>query len=623
MKRKFKTAVVAGLTTVIAVGSIIYLPLNSNYIKGKPNVYYETLPKTKFSQNTTGKEEVIYIITDAAGNVINVNAVNIFGKGEVTDYGTYSAVKILNSTENINYGDGKVDFITEKDRVYYQGTMENAEIPWNINITYTLDGEQISPENLAGKSGNADIHISITKNDKCNETFYNNYALQVSLTLDTEKCENIKAEDATIANVGSDKQISYTVLPGKGLDAHITADVTNFEMDAITINGVRLNLNVDVDDSELMEKVDEIKTAVSDLNDGAIGLDNGADDLSTGIIQIKEALAELNINSAELNNGSREVMSALTEIQNGLSAVSINLDDIIKLSKTSTEIKNGINSIPAGLNSVKTGIDVYYDTLGSLGVEDGKTYNGLSKTQAALLNTYNTVYAAGGSEETALDKVHETAEALFQTDQTDKEAYLIASLGYPSNQTNSDYSYLAYTIQNFARIYASNSVISSINEVIDGEGQDDIMAGVIALQKGYEEYDKNIRNLCSALGNMEVNMDTLRAGIDKLVEQYGVLINGTETYTDGVAQILAGYEKVVAGMDSLHSGIKELKAGTGEFENKTSDLDTEVSDKIDELVSHISGNGDETVSFTSDKNTGVQSVQFVIKTSALLCPAAD
>lgn len=56
--------------------------------------------------------------------------------------------------------------------------------------------------------------------------------MQAALTLDTEKCSNIQADGATIANVGADKQISYTILPGKGLDAEITADVTDFEMDA-------------------------------------------------------------------------------------------------------------------------------------------------------------------------------------------------------------------------------------------------------------------------------------------------------------------------------------------------------------------------------------------------------
>lgn len=201
---------------------------------------------------SAGKEEVVYVMTDAQGKVDSVNVVNIFGKGDVTDYGDYSAVKMLTSTDAISQEGDKITFTTEQDKVYYQGTLENAQIPWNIQITYFLDGKEISPEKLAGKSGALKIHTQITQNKKCTTDFYDNYALQASFTLSTKQCENITAEDATLANVGEDKQISYTVLPGKGLEADITADVTDFEMDAVSINGIKLNLNVEVDDAELM-----------------------------------------------------------------------------------------------------------------------------------------------------------------------------------------------------------------------------------------------------------------------------------------------------------------------------------------------------------------------------------
>ena len=77
--------------------------------------------------------------------------------------------------------------------------------------------------------------------------------MQASLSLDTDKCKNIVAGDATIANVGSDKQLTYTILPGKGADIEITADVTDFELGGISINGIPLNLNIEVDDDELMD----------------------------------------------------------------------------------------------------------------------------------------------------------------------------------------------------------------------------------------------------------------------------------------------------------------------------------------------------------------------------------
>lgn len=50
------------------------------------------------------------------------------------------------------------------------------------------------------------------------------------------------ADGATVANVGSNKQLAYTILPNKGADIEITADVKNFEMSGIAINGIKLNL---------------------------------------------------------------------------------------------------------------------------------------------------------------------------------------------------------------------------------------------------------------------------------------------------------------------------------------------------------------------------------------------
>ena len=179
----------------------------------------------KLSQkNADNKEEVVYIMLDAVGNVDNVNVVNIFGKGEITDYGNYSSVKMLTSTNPITQNGDTITFVSDQDRVYYQGTLDNAQIPWKVAIEYTLDGKVVTPEELAGQSGALTIHITITENEKCKGPFYDSCALQAAFTLDTTRCENIMAEGATLANVSANKQISYTVLPGKGLDATIRAD---------------------------------------------------------------------------------------------------------------------------------------------------------------------------------------------------------------------------------------------------------------------------------------------------------------------------------------------------------------------------------------------------------------
>ena len=92
------------------------------------------------------KEEVVYINLDAEGEIKDLNVVNIFGKGEIIDYGAYDSVEMMNTSDEITQKGDKISFSTDTDRVYYKGKMSNKEIPWNISIRYYLDGKEYSAE---------------------------------------------------------------------------------------------------------------------------------------------------------------------------------------------------------------------------------------------------------------------------------------------------------------------------------------------------------------------------------------------------------------------------------------------------------------------------------------------
>ena len=139
--------IMAGTLSIVLLGTMIASPIPAHA-----------------AETAGGKEEVVYVMTDAEGNVESVNVVNIFGKGEVTDYGDYSSVKMLTSTEPITQDGDKITFSTQKEKVYYQGTLENAQIPWKIDINYKLDGREVSPEELAGQSGALEIHVLSPEN---------------------------------------------------------------------------------------------------------------------------------------------------------------------------------------------------------------------------------------------------------------------------------------------------------------------------------------------------------------------------------------------------------------------------------------------------------------------------
>lgn len=195
--------------------------------------------------NANNKEENVYINLKDDGSVEGIYVVNEFDTGNqttITDYGKYSSVLNLSTNEEIKVNGDMITFNTDDNGMfYYQGNMESTKIPWNIDISYYLDDKEVQASSLAGKSGKLKIAISIKDNEDMEDTFFDNYLLQMTATFNSEKCKDIVSEQATIANVGDTKQLTYTILAGGNSEFTIEADVTDFEMDPITINAVPMN----------------------------------------------------------------------------------------------------------------------------------------------------------------------------------------------------------------------------------------------------------------------------------------------------------------------------------------------------------------------------------------------
>lgn len=622
-------------------------------------ISYVVLPTCTVSAADTSnnrKEEVVYVMLDADGNTDSVNVVNIFGKGGVTDFGNYSSVKMLTSTTPISKNGNKITFTSDSDKIYYQGTLNNAQIPWNIQVKYKVNGKSVTADELAGASGTLEIHIQITQNSLCKVNFFDSYALQTAFTLDTNKCKNIVADGATLANVGADKQISYTVLPGKGLDATVSADVTDFEMDAVAINGIKLDLNVEIDDEELMDKVTEIMDASSKLNDGATtltdgtnkladgsnnvsegaatlyngvsSLDQGVTSLNNGISSIQAGINGLNSKSSSLTGGSDKIMEALQTIQTSLTNVSVSTEQLKTLTDNSSEIKQGISQLYDGALNLQSNLsyEKYKEAMNDNGLNidtltagNTQTITTLSEQISDLQNTIGQLKAIPGYE--------------------GNEQY-VTQIAALEAQVDSLSSIVMLLKGNNAAIGGTESYLNTVSS-----GVDNLVSGLSTLKSNYETFDTAIISLSKQLSGLMVNMSTLKSGIDSLVTNYEALDSGINEYTEGVATIAANYSKLVEGVGALTSGSKELLDGSGilksgtadlyngvislsdgaaamsdgtdEFYNKTSDMDVQVQNQIDKMISSISGEQTDTVSFVSDKNTNIDSVQFVIKTTAI------
>ena len=276
------------------------------------------------------KEEVIYGILNRDGDVNNLYVVNIFSGGKIIDYGNYSEISNMTTAEKLSQSGDKITIDTKAEKFYYQGTMERKELPWDIAIKYYLDGKEISGNDIAGKSGEVEIAISIRENTNISKPYFANYALQISLSLDNKLFSNIRTEDATVAEAGSKKQLAYTVLPGNSMDISVRADVEDFEMDSIEINGIRLALGISVDSNEITGQISELVEAIEDLDSGAGDLLEGLNELSEGMRKFTDGMKAFKDGLGQFSAGAEQLNYGAAELKDGLGELSAQNDALIQ-----------------------------------------------------------------------------------------------------------------------------------------------------------------------------------------------------------------------------------------------------------------------------------------------------
>lgn len=646
MPGKMSAAVIPGTLSVAGMAG----ELSAAVIPGKLSVVGMTNESKSVNLSDNSKEEVIYVMTDANGTVSQMYAVNIFGAGDIVDYGTYSDVKMLTSTIPIVHSGDEIAFSSSEDKVYYQGNLTESKLPWKISIRYWLDGVEYSAKEIAGKSGALTIQFIVEQNIDCNEFFYENYALQAAFVLDTSQCSNIVSDGATVANIGSNKQLAYTILPGRGIDTRIHADVKDFTMDAVAINGVRLNLDMGEVTETLTDKVSELTDGIGQIDDGAQKLADGSNQLAAGSVSLEEATDSLAVGAISLDqgitqiqngtagiqtgldqlvaksdslvSGSAEVKKALLTIQSSLNSVSVTTDRLSELTTASSAIKSGIDSLSKAAAKLEagTGYAQYKKLMGENGLNIDQLKSGNDAAITELTTQINVLKKTLASIETVPGYETQVAEVSAQVEQLSSIVTLLSG--------------------NNAAIQGTESYLTQLAKAVS-----EVSAGIAELNTKYTEFDRSINVLVTSLSDMTVNLSNLSSGINELVTKYSALDLGIAEYTGGVKKISDSYAQLVSGTaelatgsktllngangisdgsKKLASGLLELSAnagqladGTSELNDKTSALASDSQDKIEGTLSALSGSDAETISFISEKNKNVESVQFVIKTEAI------
>ena len=255
-----------------------------------------------------------------------------------------SPVYALTNSETVyskldSNGDRYKTIVTTKENEEVNQEDSEKDLPIETKVTYKLDGKDIDPEELAGKSGKVTIKIEcenksakkVTINGR-EEIMYTPFVVALGTVIDSKNNKNIKVSDCGRIVENGDKTIVVgVVFPGldKSLDLsgkladidvpdsiEITMEAANFELKNIFCyaNPKILTEDIDWNDfDELFDSVNELKNGIDKIEDGANKLADGTNKLKDGTYDLANGTKTAYNGSSELK---KQVENAIKALQN-------------------------------------------------------------------------------------------------------------------------------------------------------------------------------------------------------------------------------------------------------------------------------------------------------------------
>lgn len=573
----------------------------------------------------TNKEENIYVNLDDNGSVDGVYVVNSYDlkkDQKITDYGNYSYMTNLSSESKLNEQNGKITVNGKKGKFYYQGDLDSAKIPWDVDILYELDGEEIDAKDLAGKSGKLKITMKIRENKSADKEFFENYLLQVSLALNTKQCKNIKADGATAANSGDNKQLMYNIMAGQEKDITITTDVDDFEMDPISISGVPMSFDINTDDmdtSALTDKTKDLTDGVKSLNDGAKQLKSGSSELqsgisaygegvnalykgadtlfagvnklnpgikayTTGVDQTASGAKQLQKQTKNLPNLMTQMTSAITQLNTGSSQLA-DKDAWNQIESGFTQIEAALKQMKAGLNQMdQQGLAPMIASLengGALkegvesldqGITAADAYNEKLKSVASNYDSQvETLGKVIKEQKSASSQTKQSTVKTGEDSKTDTVTNTVTNTQNTETSSNADID----TLESLYKSMSQNSAV--FHAILNGSGSSEnpglstvlsqLSGGTTQLKSGLYSGDKSMKAYLTILQTQISGENGLTSGID-------TMILGVSNLKQSICGTQA--QSIKSGTQSLSQGLNTLNTSTNTLPGQMTQLQTAI-----------------------------------------------
>lgn len=523
-----------------------------------------------FSPNSTSqkdKSETVYAVLDAEGNkekvVVNEWLTNKNGAKEISDTSDLKDIKNTSGNQKFTKDGDKVTWKADGSDIHYQGTT-GKQLPVDVAVSYYLNGEQVSAKDIAGKSGDVEIHFDYKVNRSelaDGSSVTKPYTMASAVMLDNSHFTNVTVDNGKVVNDGNTSMCIGIAFPGLagnlGLGATgvsipdsvvIKAHTDKFQIDG-TYTAAMSGVMSDIDTSatgNVESKVSQLESGLDQLVSASDKLMSGTDQLKAGIDQLNAGAGTLNSKTGDLTSGAKQVADGAGQVNAGVSELNNKTDALAGGAK---QVSDGATLLDT---KVQAAVDQINKQLQGAIVDD---QDKAAKGQAAY-NAAASLADSEGNKTAVANGADQLNKGINTAIYTAAETALCKAKGYdniavvPDGPIKNEIKATAATI---AQGVEDNS---GINAQVTGALQK--TAGTAAQATALAAVDEANK----ATLNMQ---NSLASSIKELTEGTAQLSAGAKKVSDGTQQAKGGISQLAAGTNQLNAGAQKLNTGVGQY----------------------------------------------------------
>ena len=522
-----------------------------------------------FSPNSTSqkdKSETVYAVLDAEGNkekvVVNEWLTNKNGAKEISDTSDLKDIKNTSGNQKFTKDGDKVTWKADGSDIHYQGTT-GKQLPVDVAVSYYLNGEQVSAKDIAGKSGDVEIHFDYNVNRSelaDGSSVTKPYTMASAVMLDNSHFTNVTVDNGKVVNDGNTSMCIGIAFPGLagnlGLGATgvsipdsvvIKAHTDKFQIDG-TYTAAMSGVMSDIDTSatgNVESKVSQLESGLDQLVSASDKLMSGTDQLKAGIDQLNAGAGTLNSKTGDLTSGAKQVADGAGQVNAGVSELNNKTDALAGGAK---QVSDGATLLDKNVQAAVNQINAQLQ--GAIVDDQQKA----AKGQAAY-NAAASLVDAKGNKTAVANGADQLNQGINTAICTAAETALCQAKGYKSIADVPEP--IRTEIHNTAVAIAGGvETKSGINAQVTGALQK--TAGTAAQATAVAAVDE--------ANNATLNMqNSLASSIKELTEGTAQLSAGAKKVSDGTQQAKGGISQLAAGTNQLNAGAQKLNTGVGQY----------------------------------------------------------